>query len=99
MFNSELEEIVSQRSKLALSMTTLMTKSTTAFLVWYQLSDKFPITYRLVRALEVLPYTTASVERKFSQMNDIKTKKRNKLGLSQLSHILWQNNSRRKKFH
>ncbi len=37
MFNSELEEIASQQSKLVLSMTTLMTKSTTAFHVWYQL--------------------------------------------------------------
>ncbi len=32
IFNSELEGIASQRSKLVLSMTTLMTKSTTAFM-------------------------------------------------------------------
>jgi len=81
-FNLELELIEGQKSQLALAFATLITKNFSLFAVWRHFSTKYPLTYQLIRALEVLPYSTASVERTFSHMNDIKTSKRNRLGLS-----------------
>jgi len=86
-FNLELELIEGQQIKLASHFITLITKNSSAFSIWHQFSEKFPITYRFIRALEVLPYSTASIERNFSQMNSVKTKKRNKLSLPQLESL------------
>jgi len=41
-FNLELEQMEGQRAKLALTFVTLMTKNSSAFYVWHQLSENFP---------------------------------------------------------
>jgi len=58
-------------------------------LVWRKQLRDFPLVYKFVRALDLLPYSTASVERNFSWMNDTKTAKRNRLSVSRLEAILY----------
>jgi len=41
----------------------------------------YPLIFELGRAAQTLPYSTASIERNFSQLLDIKTIKRNRLGI------------------
>ena len=55
---------------------------------WGQVKNEFPLIFRLARALWTLPYSSACVERSFSQMNIIKTVKRNRLSLENLESCL-----------
>lgn len=55
---------------------------------WRQESESFPLVYRLLRALELLPYSTCSVERTFSGVKNIKTEKRNKLKVGKVEAAL-----------
>lgn len=55
---------------------------------WKQVEQDFPLIYRLARAIWTLPYSSASIERNFSVMGDIKTIKRNKLSLPNLEACL-----------
>jgi len=52
--------------------------------VWKKQAKQFPLVYKLVRALDLLPYSTAAVGRNFSWMTDTKTPKRNRLGFARL---------------
>lgn len=56
--------------------------------VWLEQSTKFPLLYRFVRALMVLPYSSCSIERTFSKLTDIKTLKRNRLSVECLEACL-----------
>jgi len=51
---------------------------------WKEEQEDFPLLYRLSRAIQVLPYSTASIERNFSTMRLIKTVRRNLLGTNNL---------------
>ena len=55
---------------------------------WKEESRQFPLIYRLACALQVLPYSTASIERNFSAMGIIKTLKRNQLSVNNLAGCL-----------
>lgn len=56
---------------------------------WRPFASKFPLTYKLACAVQVLPYSTVSIERKFSQLTDIKTLKRNRLSVENLQACLF----------
>lgn len=55
---------------------------------WYSLSNQYPYMSKLAKALLVLPSSTVPVERIFSQMQDIKTPKRNRLHTENLEAAL-----------
>lgn len=48
----------------------------------------FPLVYRLIELVLILPVATATVERAFSAMKIIKTDLRNKMGDEWLSHCM-----------
>ena len=66
---------------------TTMTKMT-PLEVWKTLEENYPITSKLASALFVLPHSTATVERSFSTMKDIKNPKRNRLTVENLEACL-----------
>lgn len=49
---------------------------------------QYSLLYRLSKALMVMPYSSCNIERVFSEMTDIKTLKRNKLGIRSLESCL-----------
>ena len=57
-------------------------------ILWKSEAKNYPNMYLLVEALLVLPYSSVPVERVFSSMKDIKTPKRNRLGLDNLEACL-----------
>lgn len=56
--------------------------------VWNHLKPTYPNMCELARALIVLPYSSVSVERIFSSLKDIKTKKRSRLTTENLESCL-----------
>jgi len=56
---------------------------------WKLYSAKYPVTFKLARGIQVLPYSSASIERKFSELTDIKTLKRNRLSVENLQACLF----------
>lgn len=56
--------------------------------LWMSHKNKYPTIYRLVRALLVLPSSSAPVERVFSSLKNIKNAKRNRLSLENLEACL-----------
>ena len=60
---------------------------------WNHLFKKYPEMARLAMAVLVLPSSTVSVERVFSNMKDIKTSKRNRLNVDNLETCLLIYNS------
>ena len=56
---------------------------------WKAKASTFPLCYKLARALQTLPYSTASIERTFSRTTDIQTLKRNRIGISNLEACLF----------
>jgi len=56
--------------------------------VWKLREDDYPLVFRSGRALQVLPYSTASIERNFSTLGDIKTVKRNHISITNLEGYL-----------
>jgi len=56
--------------------------------VWNQHSVKFPLLFKLAKALMVMPYSSCFIERIFSKIVDIKTLKRNRLGIQGLEACL-----------
>jgi len=56
---------------------------------WKLSASRFPITFKLARAIQVLPYSSVSIERKFSELTDIKTLKRNRLSVENLQACLF----------
>jgi hypothetical protein len=56
---------------------------------WRPYASRFPITFKLARAIQVLPYSSVSIERKFSELTDIKTLKRNRLSAENLQACLF----------
>lgn len=55
---------------------------------WDHEKTKSPLVYKLIRALQTLPYSTVSLERNFSLAKDIKTLKRNKISTLNLQACL-----------
>ena len=87
-FNEFLEEVMILESQAHefQRVATLSRSSTLDF--WNKEKDHFSLLYRLAAALQVLPYSTASVERNFSAMGVIKTLRRNQLGVKNLAGYL-----------
>jgi hypothetical protein len=56
--------------------------------IWEEELESYPLCYRLARAVQTLPYSTASVERGFSTLGSIKTNKRNRLSVENLEACL-----------
>jgi len=56
---------------------------------WQPFADRYPVTYKIARAVQILPYSTVPIERKFSQLTDIKTLKRNRLSIENLQTCLF----------
>ena len=56
--------------------------------VWRNLRGEFNLIYKLACAVQVLPYSTASIERTFSATIDIKTVKRNRIAQKALQGCL-----------
>jgi hypothetical protein len=55
---------------------------------WKPWESRFPITFKLACAVQTLPYSSVSLERRFSQLTDIKTVKRNRLLVENLQACL-----------
>ena len=58
------------------------------FEAWESEKNKFPLVYRLARAIQTLPYSTAFIERSFSSALNIKTLKRNRITTTNLEACL-----------
>ena len=58
------------------------------FEAWEYEKGKFPLIYKLVRAIQTLPYSSVFIERSFSSLLDIKTLKKNKISASNLEACL-----------
>ncbi len=56
--------------------------------VWEKEKANYTLIFKLAKALQVLPYSTAGVERVFSALTDIKTIKRNRLDITNLQSCL-----------
>ena len=56
--------------------------------VWKQEKETYPLIFRLAQSIQVFPYSTVSIERSFSSITDIKTIKRNRLGVRNLEACL-----------
>jgi hypothetical protein len=56
--------------------------------VWKDTRMKFPLIYRLARAIAVLPYSTADIERSFSIAGIIKNEQRNRLSTDRIEASL-----------
>jgi len=56
--------------------------------IWRRNKSKFPLLFKLAKYLMVIPYSSCSVERTFSQCLDIKTLKRNRLSVGNLEACL-----------
>ncbi len=56
---------------------------------WKSFGNKYPVTFKLARAVQVLSYSSVPIERKFSQLTDIKTLKRNRLSVENLQACLF----------
>ena len=49
----------------------------------------YPDIYKLARALQTIPYSTAAVERTFSDMKNVKSLKRNRLSCETLEALVF----------
>jgi len=58
------------------------------FEAWESEKNKFPLVYRLARAIQTLPYSTTFIERSFSSALNIKTLKRNRITTNNLEACL-----------
>lgn len=87
-FNNELDVLKQER----ITFSELMrSRRENPFIIWHQEVEnkRFPIVYELIRALEVLPFSTVDMERAFSTINDVKTSNRSNLSVSrQESYLL-----------
>ena len=89
--NEDTIHINEEISRLELSASDMRDRirSSKCFLdVWKQERSNYPMLYKLARAIQVLPYSTASVERGFSNIGDLKTLKRNRLSVKTLEGSL-----------
>ena len=87
----ELTDIYNELVRLNLQRTDLCHKIVqmkNPLLVWKQHSTDFPLVYKLVRALSILPYSTSAIELNFSWINNTKTAQRNRLNVNHLEAIL-----------
>ena len=84
-FSNEFERLAQERSELN---HRIEQNRANPFSVWQQEHRSYPLTYELVKVLQILPYSTASVERLFSTMGNVKTAKRNRLASRKLECCL-----------
>ena len=86
----EHNDFVEQLRRFKYSFSTLQSLilSIPALKIWRDNQNKYPLLYKLAKALMVVPYSSCSLERIFSQFRDIKTIKRNRLTVKSLEACL-----------
>lgn len=76
-------------SSQASANSTIKESSEASFLYkWENGATTYPSISKIARAVQVLPYSTVPIERKFSQITDIKTVRRNRLSTESLEGCL-----------
>jgi len=65
--------------------------------VWYDQRQYYPLSYKLACAVETIQYTSASIERLFSDMGNIVTVKRNRLTVENIEACLLIRQEKREK--
>ena len=85
-FNEEVNDLVHEGKRIGKKVNDTLTSSFLS--VWKQERDSFGMIYKLALAMQVLPFSTVSLERSFSVLTDIKTIKRNRLCVKNLQACL-----------
>lgn len=83
-FYDEIQSLRRDFREVSEVITSFITRSSSknCLEAWKTLKNDYPLIYKLAQAIQTLPYSTASIERNFSQLADIKTIKRNRLGVA-----------------
>jgi len=82
------QEIISIESKIGYLQTSLEREQKDYTTIWRGVSGRFALLYKLARAVYVLSYSTADIERTFSRAEIVKNTRRNKLSTQRLEACL-----------